>query len=79
MNSPVRTVLTAASIVLAVAACGKKESAEQAQQPGAGAQEEKVLHVFNWSDYIAEDTVRHQGHLRRLRFERRAGDPPARR
>ena len=57
MNSPVRTFLTAASIVLAVAACGKKESAEQAQQPGAGAQEEKVLHVFNWSDYIAEDTV----------------------
>jgi putrescine transport system substrate-binding protein len=57
MNSPIRTVLTAASIVLAVAACGKKESAEQAQQPGAGAQEEKVLHVFNWSDYIAEDTV----------------------
>ena len=57
MNNPVRTVLTAASIVLAVAACGKKESAEQAQQPGAAAQEEKVLHVFNWSDYIAEDTV----------------------
>lgn len=57
MNSPVRTVLTAAAIVLAVAACGKKEPAEQAQQPGAGAQEEKVLHVFNWSDYIAEDTI----------------------
>ena len=57
MNSPVRTVLTAAAIVLAVAACGKKEQAEQAQQPGAAAQEEKVLHVFNWSDYIAEDTV----------------------
>jgi putrescine transport system substrate-binding protein len=35
----------------------QKESAEQAQQPGAAAQEEKVLHVFNWSDYIAEDTV----------------------
>ena len=43
--------------MLAVTACGKKESAEQAQQPGAAAQEEKVLHVFNWSDYIAEDTV----------------------
>jgi putrescine transport system substrate-binding protein len=57
MNIPVRTVLTAASLMLAVAACGKKESAEQAQQPGAAAQEEKVLHVFNWSDYIAEDTV----------------------
>ena len=24
---------------------------------GAVAQEEKVLHVYNWSDYIAEDTV----------------------
>ena len=47
----------AAAALLALAACGKKESAEQAQQPGAGAQEEKVLHVFNWSDYIAEDTV----------------------
>ena len=56
MNNTVRTVFTAASIVLAVAACGKKETAEQAQQPAA-AQEEKVLHVFNWSDYIAEDTV----------------------
>lgn len=57
MNSPVRTVLTAVAIALAVAACGKKEDAQQAQQPGAAAQEEKVLHVFNWSDYIAEDTV----------------------
>jgi len=56
MNNPVRTVLTATSIVLALAACGKKETAEQAQQPAA-AQEEKILHVFNWSDYIAEDTV----------------------
>ncbi|MGH8238636.1 MAG: polyamine ABC transporter substrate-binding protein [Steroidobacteraceae bacterium] len=65
MNIPVRTVLTAASIVLAVAACGKKESAQQAQQPGAGAQEEKVLHVFNWSDYIAEDTVQN--------FEKQSG------
>ena len=57
MKIPVRTVLTVASLMLAVAACGKKEPAEQAQQPGAAAQEEKVLHVFNWSDYIAEDTV----------------------
>jgi putrescine transport system substrate-binding protein len=65
MNIPVRTVLTAASIVLAVAACGKKDEAQQAQQPGAAAQEEKVLHVFNWSDYIAEDTVPN--------FERQSG------
>jgi putrescine transport system substrate-binding protein len=65
MNSPVRTVMTAAALVLAVTACGKKEQAEQAQQPGAAAQEEKVLHVFNWSDYIAEDTV--------ANFEKRSG------
>jgi len=57
MNNPVRAILTATSVVLAVAACGKKDTAQQAQQPGAAAQEEKVLHVFNWSDYIAEDTV----------------------
>jgi len=57
MNSPVRTVLTASAIALALVACGKKEQAQQAQQPGAAAQEEKVLHVFNWSDYVAEDTV----------------------
>ena len=24
---------------------------------GAGAAEEKVLNVYNWSDYIAEDTI----------------------
>jgi putrescine transport system substrate-binding protein len=57
MNSPVRTVLTVSAVALALVACGKKEDAQQAQQPGAAAQEEKVLHVFNWSDYIAEDTV----------------------
>jgi putrescine transport system substrate-binding protein len=57
MNSPVRTVMTATAVALALVACGKKEEAQQAQQPGAAAQEEKVLHVFNWSDYIAEDTV----------------------
>jgi putrescine transport system substrate-binding protein len=57
MNSPVRIVLTAAAMAVALAACGKKEQTQQAQQPGAAAQEEKVLHVFNWSDYIAEDTV----------------------
>ena len=48
--------------------------------------QDKVLHVYNWSDYIAEDTVAkfeeatgHQGRLRRLRFERGAGGEAARR
>jgi putrescine transport system substrate-binding protein len=57
MNSPVRIVLTAAAMAVALTACGKKEQAQQAEQSGAAAQEEKMLHVFNWSDYIAEDTV----------------------
>lgn len=58
MNNSLRIALTAATFALAAAACGKKEQAQQAQQPGSAAQEEKVLHVFNWSDYIAEDTVK---------------------
>ena len=42
---------------LALAACGKKK---RPARPAVGgcAEEEKVLHVFNWSDYIAEDTIK---------------------
>jgi putrescine transport system substrate-binding protein len=58
MNKSLRVTLTVLSAALALAACGKKEEAQQAQQPGAAAEEEKVLHVFNWSDYIAEDTIK---------------------
>lgn len=59
MNNTVRVALTATALAmaLALAACGKKEEAQQAQQTAAPAEEEKVLHVFNWSDYIAEDTI----------------------
>ena len=57
MNNSLRTALAITSIALLVAACGKKEEAKQADQPGAAAEEEKVLHVYNWSDYIAEDTI----------------------
>ncbi len=55
-------------------------------RPRPPAPEEKAVNVLNWSDYIAETTVAdfqeatgHQGHLRRLRFERGAGDEAARR
>jgi putrescine transport system substrate-binding protein len=58
MKSSLRAVLAVTSIALAVAACGKKEEAKQAEAPGAAAEEEKVLHVYNWSDYIAEDTIK---------------------
>lgn len=57
MSNSLRTALAVTTVALAVAACGKKEEAKQAEQPGAAAEEEKVLHVYNWSDYIAEDTV----------------------
>ena len=59
MNTSLRAAAMIASAALALAACGKKEDAQQqAQGSGAAAQEEKVLHVYNWSDYIAEDTIR---------------------
>jgi putrescine transport system substrate-binding protein len=53
-----RVVLAATTLAVALAGCGKKESAEQAQQSAAPGAEEKILHVFNWSDYIAEDTIK---------------------
>jgi putrescine transport system substrate-binding protein len=58
MKSSLRAGLAVTSIALVVAACGKKEEAQQSQTPGAAAEEEKVLHVYNWSDYIAEDTIK---------------------
>ncbi len=57
-NSSPRAALAVTTIALAVAACGKKEEAKQADASGAAAAEEKVLHVYNWSDYIAEDTIK---------------------
>ena len=41
---------------LTLAACGgdKAQDAATPAQPGA---EAKVLHVYNWSDYVAEDTI----------------------
>lgn len=57
-NSSLRAGLAVTTIALAVAACGKKEEAKQAEGPGVAAAEEKVLHVYNWSDYIAEDTIK---------------------
>jgi putrescine transport system substrate-binding protein len=57
--------------LLAFAGCGEKggetakpaegsepaAAAESAAAPAAGGDEEKVLNIYNWSDYIAEDTI----------------------
>lgn len=41
---------------LLLASCGKKDAEQTAAAPAAGP-EEKVLNVYNWSDYIAPDTL----------------------
>ncbi len=43
----------------ALAGCGDKpaEAPATVAAPAAPAEEEKVLNIYNWSDYIAEDTV----------------------
>jgi putrescine transport system substrate-binding protein len=58
MNNSLRAA-TVACVALVLAACGQKEGAEQqVHNAGGESQEEKVLHVYNWTDYIAEDTVK---------------------
>lgn len=53
-----RLTLLAAAIALTLAACGggDKKEAATGDAPAAAPAEEKVLSVYNWSDYIAEDT-----------------------
>jgi putrescine transport system substrate-binding protein len=58
MKRTLRLALSCTVAALAIAGCGKKEQQGAASdQPAAPAAEEKVLHVYNWSDYIAEDTI----------------------
>ena len=64
-----RPILPALLVVALAAACGKKEEAAAPAAPAdAGAtptaaagpldtDDEKVLNIYNWSDYIAEDTI----------------------
>lgn len=54
MRAILKSGLLAVSVVAALSACAKKE--EAAPTATAPAAEEKVLNVYNWSDYIAEDT-----------------------
>src|SRR5262245_53912162 len=45
----------AVAAMLAIAACGGKKEADAGT--AASAPEEKVVNVYNWSDYIADSTV----------------------
>lgn len=55
MNCKLRVVLGGIAIVLGLGACGKK--AETPAATGQPAAEEKVLNLFIWNDYLAEDTI----------------------
>jgi putrescine transport system substrate-binding protein len=55
MNSKLRVVLSGIAIVLGLGACGKKEEAPATAGPPAA--EEKVLNLYIWNDYLAEDTI----------------------
>jgi putrescine transport system substrate-binding protein len=52
MRSEFRFGLLVAAVVMLAACGGKKEEAAEAPKP-----EEKVLFVYNWSDYIGETTI----------------------
>lgn len=54
-----RRLLSLAVVSLLVTACGRGEdaSSELAATPATPAVEEKVLNIYNWSDYIAPDTL----------------------
>jgi putrescine transport system substrate-binding protein len=54
--SPVVRALSVGLIAAALVACGKKEEAP-AQGAPAEASEEKVLNLYIWNDYLAEDTL----------------------
>ena len=58
MHVSYRSALLATTMAALLVACGGEKKPEgEAAAPAAPAPEEKVLNVYNWSDYIAEDTV----------------------
>src|SRR5512139_1761997 len=63
MSSTTRTAMLAALAALVAFGCGKKPEGPVAGDaagtagPGAGGTEEKVLNVYNWSDYIDPQVI----------------------
>jgi putrescine transport system substrate-binding protein len=59
VNTVFRSVCLSLSLVVALAACGKKEEAPPAGASGAASApaEEQVLNLYIWNDYLAEDTI----------------------
>jgi len=57
MQISYRSGLLVAALAVVLTACGGKKEAEAPAAGQAPAPEEKILNVYNWSDYIAEDTI----------------------
>ena len=55
MNVKNAWVLILAGLLLT--ACGDKPAETSTTAPAPPAKQDKVVHVYNWSDYVAEDTV----------------------
>jgi putrescine transport system substrate-binding protein len=57
-SSFVRSLFIGITAAIALAGCGKKETApEQGAAAAAPPGEEKVLNLYIWNDYLAEDTI----------------------
>ncbi|MGD9842268.1 MAG: polyamine ABC transporter substrate-binding protein [Steroidobacteraceae bacterium] len=58
--NPYITVLTSVGLAMQLAGCSKKEEVPAAPVADTAVMtdDEKVLNVYNWSDYIADDTVK---------------------
>ncbi|NOT86725.1 MAG: extracellular solute-binding protein [Lysobacter sp.] len=57
MNRNIGTLMVGAMALVGLASCGK-DAAPEAAAPEAAAAGPQVLNVYNWPDYIAEDTIR---------------------
>jgi putrescine transport system substrate-binding protein len=59
MTSMLQRVLLGVAVALALSACDRGDKGKEGEEAAAppAAEEEKVVNVYNWSDYIAEDTL----------------------
>jgi putrescine transport system substrate-binding protein len=57
MSQKLRALVCGTAIAMALAACGKKEQAPAPAAAQAPPAEEKVLNLYIWNDYLAEDTI----------------------
>lgn len=57
MSQKLRALMCGTVIAMTLTACGKKEEATAPAAAQAPAAEEKVLNLYIWNDYLAEDTI----------------------